>query len=120
VASHANEDEDDIYADTGVSHHYFKNRLHFTDYQALRHCKGNSTKKGTQFSILGVGTIHLLSHINGTECTITLRNAMHTPEIAVNLISLYIHLIKEVFPATVVLFALCTALKEISSLFSNL
>lgn len=76
------------FLDSGASHHYFTARELFSDYLPLTPQAGNSAKCGASFTIIGVGTVHTSIIVNGKPSIIAFRNALHTPDLSANLISL--------------------------------
>ncbi|OJT09466.1 Retrovirus-related Pol polyprotein from transposon TNT 1-94, partial [Trametes pubescens] len=75
------------YADSGASHHYFVDRRHFSNYRTVTPMHGNAAKKGATFQIIGVGDINAVMVIDNRESLITLKEVLHAPDLAANLIS---------------------------------
>ena len=76
------------FADSGCTIHFFKSRDVFTSYKPLDKVVGQSSKEGTDFTILGTGNVELRVVFNGTEHTLTFRDALHAPDITANLLSI--------------------------------
>jgi hypothetical protein len=76
------------FADSGCMIHFFKNRDVFSSYKALNKVIGQSSKKGTNFTILGTGNVELQVMFKGCEHKLTFRDALHTLDIMANLLSI--------------------------------
>jgi len=73
----------------GASDHCFADKSLFTTYKALEQpLVGLSANKGATFSIIGKGNIEIITDINGMRRKVKFENALHTPEMRSNLISL--------------------------------
>ena len=75
-------------ADSGCTTHFFKSRETFSSYKPLEKAAGQSSKEGTSFSVLGMGTVQMKVIHNGVEQTLTFRDALHAPDVTANLISI--------------------------------
>jgi hypothetical protein len=75
-------------ADSGCTTHFFKSRGHFSSYTALEKAAGQSSKEGTSFTVLGMGTVQMKVIHNNLEHTLTFKDALHAPDVTVNLISI--------------------------------
>jgi hypothetical protein len=76
------------FADSGCTIHFFKNRDVFSSYRPLNKVVGQSSKEGTNFTILGTGNVELKVVFNGVEHTLTFHDALHAPDIMANLLSI--------------------------------
>jgi hypothetical protein len=86
VASHSDHDNGDIFADSGASHHYVTDKAYFQTYTLIEPWLGKSTKRGVNFTIVGIGTVCVALLVNGKRSEITLKNVMHAPDLAANLV----------------------------------
>ncbi|KAF5339065.1 hypothetical protein D9758_016454 [Tetrapyrgos nigripes] len=77
-----------ILADTGATNHFFHDRDAFITYVSEKGSLGSSSRKGTNFEIVGRGDVRIHIIHKGTEHILTLRNVLHAPEISSNLISI--------------------------------
>jgi hypothetical protein len=75
-------------ADSGCTTHFFKSREAFSSYKSLEKAAGQSSKEGTNFTVLGMGTVQMKVVYNGLEQTLTFRDALHAPDVTANLISI--------------------------------
>jgi Reverse transcriptase (RNA-dependent DNA polymerase)/gag-polypeptide of LTR copia-type/GAG-pre-integrase domain len=75
-------------ADSGCTTYFFKSREAFSSYTALEKAAGQSSKEGTNFTVLGMGTVQIKVVHNGLEHTLTFGNALHAPDVTANLISI--------------------------------
>ncbi|GBE79255.1 hypothetical protein SCP_0204530 [Sparassis crispa] len=76
------------FIDSGVTHHYFRDRTNIVDYLPITPIVGNTAKEGSTFTMVGVGTVRIQVEINGLKSIVTFQNAMHAPDLSANLISL--------------------------------
>ncbi|KIJ23037.1 hypothetical protein M422DRAFT_196412 [Sphaerobolus stellatus SS14] len=84
------EREDDIrtYADSGATDHCFVNRADFSSYTELHEPReGQPANKQGKFRILGYGTVMKTIISAGYKSSITFKTALHTPDLAANLVS---------------------------------
>ncbi|KAJ6479829.1 hypothetical protein C8R45DRAFT_1156024 [Mycena sanguinolenta] len=76
------------FVDSGASDHFFRDRSDFDNYEAVAVRTGKSALASDgDFTIVGKGTVTKRFIINGKEAHITFRNALHTPSLSANLIS---------------------------------
>ncbi|KAF5368208.1 hypothetical protein D9615_010532 [Tricholomella constricta] len=77
------------FADSGASDHCFVDRGMFTDYMPYAVPRqGQAANKGSTFNILGQGTVKITVSVNGATSQLIFRTALHTPELAANLVSI--------------------------------
>jgi hypothetical protein len=74
-------------ADSGCTTYFFKSREAFSSYTPLVKAAGQSSKEGTSFTVLGMGTVQMKVIHNGLEQILTFGNALHAPDVTANLIS---------------------------------
>ncbi|KAJ3807953.1 hypothetical protein F5876DRAFT_79216 [Lentinula aff. lateritia] len=77
-----------LFADSGATAHFFKNRANFTEYEKVSDSVGQSAKEGSGFKIVGVGNVLINVVHNGRSNTLTFRNSYHSPDITANLVSI--------------------------------
>lgn len=75
------------YVDSAASRHFFCNQEDFVNYLPLTNVPPGETANG-EFKIAGVGTVVKHVVFEGRIVQITFRNAMHTPDLRHNLISI--------------------------------
>jgi hypothetical protein len=75
-------------ADSGCTTHFFKSREYFSSYGVLERAAGQSSKEGTSFTVLGIGTVQMKVIHNKLEHTLTFKDALHAPDVTANLISI--------------------------------
>ena len=75
-------------ADSGCTTYFFKSREAFSSYTPLDKAAGQSSKEGTSFTVLGMGTVQIKVIHKGLEQTLTFGNALHAPDVTANLISI--------------------------------
>ena len=76
-----------LFADSGATMHFFKSRSVFMEYKEVSNAIGISAKEGTGFSIAGSGNVSIRVVHNGEQNTLTFQDALHAPDISVNLVS---------------------------------
>lgn len=76
------------YADSAASKHCFVNRTDFVTYTPSKDHKGDTATQGGKFSILGTGNVKKRIIFEGKVINLTFEDAMHTPELSHNLISI--------------------------------
>ncbi len=77
------------FMDSGASDFFFKNEEDFTDYMPCAFHMGTSAVETTgQFDILGKGTATNMFVSDGKAVKLTFKNALHSPSLAANLISI--------------------------------
>jgi hypothetical protein len=72
-------------ADSGCATYFFKSRDVFS---ILNKAVGQSSMVGANFRVLGVGTVEIKVVHENTEHTLKFTNALHVPDVTVNLISI--------------------------------
>ncbi|KAF5362642.1 hypothetical protein D9758_009556 [Tetrapyrgos nigripes] len=75
-----------IIADSGATHHFFKQRSYFDTYTP-HNDKGGSSHEDAQFDIVGKGDVKVKVSYNGVVYHLLFRNAFHAPSISNNLLS---------------------------------
>ncbi|KAF5372634.1 hypothetical protein D9758_005121 [Tetrapyrgos nigripes] len=75
-----------IIADSGATHHFFKQRSYFHTYTS-HNDKGGSSHEDAQFDIVGKGDVKVEMVHNGVVYHLLFRNAYHAPSISNNLLS---------------------------------
>ncbi|KAF5327948.1 hypothetical protein D9758_016775 [Tetrapyrgos nigripes] len=75
-----------IIADSGATHHFFKQRSYFDTYTP-HNDKGGSSHEDAQFDIVGKGDVKVEVSYNGVVYHLLFRNAFHAPSISNNLLS---------------------------------
>ena len=75
------------YADTGASHHMTNQRSYFTSFKEIPYSWTVSGIGGVQVKALGVGTVPIVSHINGESKAGILHEVLFVPELGTNLFS---------------------------------
>ncbi len=74
--------------DSGASDYFFRNREDFTEYTPVAFRTGSSAMEGKgTFEILGQGTATKTFRLDGKDIKLTFKNALHSPSLAANLIS---------------------------------
>ncbi len=77
------------YADSGATEHFFVNRSDFSSYKTLdENITGNAAEKDSTFRIAGFGVVKKSFRHEGKQTHLTFKNAMHTPDLAANLVSI--------------------------------
>jgi hypothetical protein len=77
------------YADSAANKHCFTNRSDFSTYHTLiQPDEGQSASKGGHFRIIGHGAVTKTIVSGSLKTTITFRNAVHTPDLIANLVSI--------------------------------
>lgn len=91
-------DEDEMHAhvlyprvntfkDSGATDHCYVRREDFTTYSTIPIRHGKAAKRGTQFSIVGIGSVTKILPVEGRLVSMTFTNVLHTPDLSANLIS---------------------------------
>jgi hypothetical protein len=76
------------FMDSGASDTMFVSRDVFTDYKPITPCIGDSAKaENGNFEIIGEGNVVQRYKVDGKERAITYTNALHTPTLNANLVS---------------------------------
>ncbi len=76
------------FMDSGASNYFFRNRDDFTEYTPVAFCTGSSAIEGKgMFEILGQGTVTKTFRLDGNDIKLTFKNALHSPSLAANLVS---------------------------------
>lgn len=76
------------FMDSGASDYFFQNREDFTEYTPVAFRTGSSAIEGKgTFEILGQGTVTKTFRLDGDDVKLTFKNALHSPSLAANLIS---------------------------------
>ncbi len=76
------------FMDSGASDYFFRNREDFTEYTPVAFRTGSSAVEGKgTFEILGQGTATKTFRLDGKDIKLTFKNALHSPSLAANLIS---------------------------------
>ena len=76
------------YTDSAASDHCFVSISDFSTYVPLNERKGTTATAGGTFKIHGMGTVRKQVNFNGKIINLTLTNALHTPKLSHNLISI--------------------------------
>ena len=74
------------YADSAASDHCFVDAKDFTEYKPVE--RKGATASGEDFAIAGVGTVRKSVMVDGRWVTLSFSDALHTPDLAHNLISI--------------------------------
>jgi hypothetical protein len=74
--------------DSGATHHISPYKADFASYKALSPPAYLNTVNQQRFPAIGEGNLVIRVPNNGTECTLTLRNALHAPAVAYILVSI--------------------------------
>src|SRR5580693_3210412 len=74
--------------DSGATHHISPYKADFTSYKALSPPAYLNTANQQRFPAIGEGNLVIRVPNNGTERTLTLRNALHAPAVAYTLVSI--------------------------------
>ncbi|PBK96026.1 hypothetical protein ARMGADRAFT_1077541 [Armillaria gallica] len=76
------------FMDSGTSNYFFRNREDFVEYTPVAFHTGSSAIEGKgTFEILGQGTATKTFRLDGKDIKLTFKNALHSPSLAANLIS---------------------------------
>jgi Reverse transcriptase (RNA-dependent DNA polymerase)/gag-polypeptide of LTR copia-type/GAG-pre-integrase domain len=78
---------DYTYVDSGATDHCFRDRTDFLDYVRVDDMVGHSATEEGRFLIFGKGTVRKSFEHDGRTTTVLFQNALHTPDLAANLIS---------------------------------
>lgn len=76
------------YADSAASEHCFVERSDFVTYTPNTSLTGTTAQPGGVFSILGIGNVRKTTVVDGKTIELTFTEALHTPELSHNLISI--------------------------------
>jgi hypothetical protein len=76
------------YADSAASNHCFIDINDFATYKTLVGKDGNTATVGGRFTIAGMGRVDKRVIFNGRVITLSFNDAMHTPDLSHNLISI--------------------------------
>ena len=75
------------YADTSASHHMTNQRSYFTSFEEISDSWTVNGIGGVQVKALGVGTVPIVSYINGESKAGTLHEVLFVPDLGTNLFS---------------------------------
>lgn len=77
-----------MFMDSGARDYFFRNREDLTKYTPVAFCTGSSAVEGKgTFDILGKGMVTKTFRLDGRDIKLTFKNALHSPSLAANLIS---------------------------------
>jgi len=76
------------YADSATSDHCFMDLKDFITYQSLAEKDSDTAVKGGKFTIAGTGRVDKHVVFDGRVITLSFKDAMHTPDLSHNLISI--------------------------------
>ncbi|KAI0348940.1 hypothetical protein OH77DRAFT_1382055, partial [Trametes cingulata] len=63
-------------------------RRHFSEYRTVTPFTGNAARRGATFQIVGMGDVQILLRMGGRESVVILKDVLHAPDLAANLISI--------------------------------